>query len=146
FPVSWHVGVDGMSLALVILTTIVTLMAVLASKTIGETRSGLYYSMVMLLTASILGTFISLDLLQFFVFWELELAPMYFLIAIWGGPRRDYAAMKFLIYTFFGGIFMFGAILYLYLHLGQVGSGVQTFDMIKLADLAPALPRNMQAI
>ena len=95
-PVAYHVGIDGLSLCLVLLTTFVTLMAVLASDTV-TMRPKLYYSMVMLLTVSILGVFISLDLLQFFVFYELELVPMYFLIAIWGGPRRDYAAMKFLL-------------------------------------------------
>lgn len=144
FPVEYHVGVDGMSLSLVLLTTIVTLMALYASKKYGETRSRLYYSMVMLLTASILGTFVSLDLLQFFVFWELELAPMYFLIAIWGGPRRSYAAMKFLLYTFFGGIFMLAGILYLYFQLGFNGLGA-TFNMFDLQRLSPQLPGAVQA-
>jgi NADH-quinone oxidoreductase subunit M len=147
FPVDYHVGIDGMSLCLVLLTTFVTLMSVIASHNIGENRPRLYYSMVMLLTTSILGVFISLDLLQFFVFWELELAPMYFLIAIWGGPRRDYAAMKFLIYTFFGGIFMLAALLYTYFQLGQIGGGgAQTFDMVKLAEMAPQLVRNVQMV
>jgi NADH-quinone oxidoreductase subunit M len=150
FPVSWHVGIDGMSLALVLLTTIVTQMAIYASKETPTTkdtkewRPQLYYSMVMLLTASIMGTFVSLDLLQFFVFWELELAPMYFLIAIYGGPRKSYAAMKFLLYTFFGGIFMLAGLLYLYFQLGANGIG-PTFDMTQLATLAPALPRPIQA-
>ena len=97
--------------ALIVLTTFIVLMAVLASDTI-TTRPKLYYSFVMLLTLSLLGVFLSLDLLQFFVFYELELIPMYFLIAIWGGPRRNYAAMKFLLYTFLGGIFMLAAIIY----------------------------------
>lgn len=144
FPVEYFVGVDGMSLSLVLLTTIVTLMALYASTKYGETRSQLYYSMVMLLTASILGTFVSLDLLQFFVFWELELAPMYFLIAIWGGPRRSYAAMKFLLYTFFGGIFMLAGILYLYYQLGANGL-VPSFNMVELAQIAPHLPAAIQA-
>lgn len=144
FPVEYHVGVDGMSLSLVLLTTVVTLMALYASKKYGETRSQLFYSMVMLLTASILGTFVSLDLLQFFVFWELELAPMYFLIAIWGGARRSYAAMKFLLYTFFGGIFMLAGLLYLYFQLGTNGLGT-TFNIMELQKLAPLLPRQIQA-
>ena len=145
FPVAYHVGIDGMSLSLVLLTTIVTLMALYASKKYGEKRSQLYYSMVMLLTASILGTFVSLDVLQFFVFWELELAPMYFLIAIWGGENRSYAAMKFLLYTFFGGIFMLGGLLYLYFQLGA--AGIHTFDMIEIAKVAPAaLSRQVQAL
>lgn len=98
-PVEYHVGIDGISLSLAILTTFIVLMSVLASESI-TTRTKLYYSFLMLLTFSILGVFLSLDLLQFFVFYELELVPMYFLIAIWGGPNRNYAAMKFLLYTF----------------------------------------------
>lgn len=150
FPVTWHVGADGMSVSLVLLTAIVTVAALYASKftpitrETNEDRPQLYYSMVMLLTASILGTFVSLDLLQFFVFWELELAPMYFLIAIWGGARRSYAAMKFLLYTFFGGIFMLAGLLYLYFQLGANGIG-STFDIMQLQTLAPALPRPIQA-
>jgi NADH-quinone oxidoreductase subunit M len=144
-PVQWHVGIDGMSFALVLLTTIVTLMALYASSNIGQTRPRLYYSMVLLLTASILGTFVSLDLLQFFVFWELELAPMYFLIVIWGGPNRAYAAMKFLLYTFFGGIFMLAGLLYLYINLGTSGL-TQTFNMIDLPTIAPQLAVGVQTL
>ena len=144
-PVHYHVGVDGMSLSLVLLTTVVTLMAIYASKNVGQTRPRLYYSMLMLLTSAILGTFISLDLLQFFVFWELELAPMYFLIAIWGGPNRNYAAMKFLLYTFFGGIFMLAGLLYLYINMAS--SGLQpTFDMTVLSSVASQLPLAVQAL
>ena len=81
-PLQYHVGIDGFSLCLVLLTTFINLMAVLASDTI-KMRPKLYYSLLMLLNVSILGVFISLDLLQFFIFYELELVPMYFLIAIW---------------------------------------------------------------
>lgn len=146
FPVQYHVGIDGMSLCLVGLTAIVTLMAVLASKNVGVQRPKLYYSMVMLLTTAIVGVFVSLDLIQFFVLWELELVPMYLLIAIWGGPKRDYAAMKFLIYTFFGGIFMLAAILFLYYHLGMLMAGSQTFDMVRLAQLGKELSKPVQMI
>lgn len=146
--VEYHVGVDGMSLCLVLLTTIVTLMAIYASKNISANRPRLYYSMLMLLTASILGTFVSLDLLQFFVFWELELAPMYFLIAIWGGPNRNYAALKFLLYTFFGGMFMLAGLLYLFINLAP--NGLQpTFDMTGaegLATVARQLPFAVQSL
>lgn len=146
FPVDYHVGIDGMSLALVVLTAIVTLVSVIASKNIGETRPRLYYSLVMLLTTSLIGVFTSLDLLQFFVMYELELVPMYFLIAIWGGPRRDYAAMKFLIYTFFGGIFMLAGILFLYYQLGLANPTLATFDMEKLATQAPHLVPAVQSL
>ncbi len=143
-PVQYHVGVDGISLALVVLTTFIVLMAVLASETI-TTRPKLYYSFVMLLSLSILGVFVSLDLLQFFVFYELELVPMYFLIAIWGGPNRSYAAMKFLLYTFFGGVFMLGGIIYLYSQLIMLDPGA-SFDMIALARQCPYLPKLIQGI
>lgn len=146
FPIEYHVGVDGMSMCLVVMTTVVTLLAIIASDTIGNNRPRLYYSMIMLLTTSIMGVFISLDLLQFFVLWELELVPMYFLIAIWGGPRRDYAAMKFLIYTFFGGILMLAGLLYLYLQLGQMGLPYQTFDMEKLVTYCPQLTGAVQSL
>jgi proton-translocating NADH-quinone oxidoreductase chain M len=108
-------------------------------------RPKLYYSMVMLLTTSILGVFMSLDLLQFFIFYELELVPMYFLIAIWGGPRRDYAAMKFLIYTFLGGVLMLGSLLYVYMQVSQDNPGI-TFNMIDLATKCPALPKFVQGL
>lgn len=146
FPIDYHVGVDGMSMCLVVLTAVITLAALLASKSIGQHRPRLYYSMVMLLTASLIGVFVSLDLIQFFVLYELELVPMYLLIAIWGGPRRDYAAMKFLVYTFFGGVLMLGGILYTYLQLGQLNPDMQTFDMVKLATVAPHLAPAVQAL
>lgn len=145
-PVEYSVGVDGMSLCLVLLTSFVTLMSVLASTSIGDKRPKLYYSMIMLLTLSITGVFVSQDLLQFFVLYELELVPMYFLIAIWGGPNRDYAAMKFLLYTFFGGILMLGGLLYLYFQLGQAGIEPHTFNMVELAKQCPSLIKPIQSL
>ncbi len=146
FPVEYHVGADGMSLCLVVLTSFVMFMAVLASQHIGQTRPKLYYSMLMLLTLSIVGVFVSLDLLQFFIMYELELVPMYFLIAIWGGPNRDYAAMKFLLYTFFGGVLMLAGLLYLYFQQTVAGGAPATFDMIELAQRGSSLMKPAQAI
>jgi NADH-quinone oxidoreductase subunit M len=143
-PLQYHVGVDGMSLSLIVLTTVVTFFSVLASYSIGENRPNLYYSFVMLLTLSLLAVFISLDLLQFFVAFEFELVPMYFLIAIWGGPRRDYAAMKFLIYTFTGGVLMLFSLLYLYFQLSVDNPMSATFNMVTLAQRCPQLPVGMQ--
>lgn len=145
-PVQYHVGIDGMSLCLVVLTSFVVLMAVLASQRIGEKRPRLYYSMLMLLTLSIVGVFVSLDLLQFFILYELELVPMYFLIAIWGGPNRDYAAMKFLLYTFFGGVLMFGGLLYLYFQLHLSGIQPLSFDMVEIAKQSGTLMRPAQVL
>jgi len=143
-PLQYHVGLDGFSLCLVLLTTFVNLMAVLASDTI-KMRPKLYYSLLMLLNVSIIGVFISLDLLQFFIFYELELVPMYFLIAIWGGPRRDYAAMKFLIYTFLGGVLMLASLLYLFFQL-MADSSTTTFNMLELAQKCPLLPQYIQGL
>lgn len=142
FPVQYFVGVDGMSLSLVVLTGFVTLMAILASTSIGENRPRLYYAMLMLLTFSVLGVFMSLDLLQFFVMYELELVPMYFLIAIWGGPRRAYASLKFLIYTFFGGVLMLAGLVYMYTQMGTSA----TFDITTLGSLCPGLPKDVQIL
>jgi len=146
FPVQYFVGVDGMSLSLVVLTAFVTLMSVLASTSIGDNRPRLYYAMLMLLIFSVQGVFISLDLLQFFVLYELELVPMYFLIAIWGGPRRSYAALKFLIYTFFGGVLMLAGLVYMYTQLNQGAVNPGTFDMTQLAQMSQLLPKDVQVI
>lgn len=143
--VDYHIGIDGLSLSLVLLTTIVTLLAVLASYSI-EKRGKLYYSFIMLLTFSVIGVFVSCNLLQFFVLYELELVPMYFLIAIWGGPRRGYAAMKFLLYTFFGGVLMFAGLLYMYMQLMVMDPASATFDMSLLATYASKLPVNVQCL
>lgn len=142
-PIFYSVGVDGMSMSLVLLTTIVTVFALHASEWI-KIRFRLYYSLVMLLTLSILGVFVSQDLLQFFIAFELELIPMYFLIAIWGGPNRDYAAMKFLIYTFTGGILMLGGLLYLVFSLQAYS--MPSLDMVAIARSAPVLPKNVQTL
>jgi NADH-quinone oxidoreductase subunit M len=146
FPVQFHTGIDGFSLSLVVMTAIVGLFSIYASKKIGESRSKLYYSFVMLLLFSILGVFVSLDLLMFFVLYEFELVPMYFLIAIWGGPRRDYAAMKFLLYTFFGGVLMLAGLLYAYFQLSAESPQLATFDIAILSDRCPLLPLEVQAL
>lgn len=145
FQVNYHIGVDGLSMAMVLLTTIITLMSVYASYTI-KMRAKLYYVMVMLLTFSLLGVFLSQDLLQFFLLYEFELVPMYFLIAIWGGPKRGYAAMKFLIYTFFGGVLMLAGLLYTYSQLAALDPASATFNMSMLSASAHALPVPAQSI
>lgn len=144
-PINFHIGVDGLSMSLVLLTTFITLMAVYASYSIQQ-RVKLYYANVMLLTFSLLGVFLSQDLLQFFVMYEFELVPMYFLIAIWGGPRRGYAAMKFLLYTFFGGVLMLAGILYMYTQLMAMDPAAATFNMTMLSSATNALPMTAQVI
>src|SRR4029077_16200689 len=96
-----------------------------------------FFALVLLLTTGMAGTFVALDLVLFFVFWELVLVPMYFLIAVWGSPgRREYAAIKFFLYTLFGSIFMLLGFIALYLH-SNVG-GHHTFDIIELSKLGAA--------
>ena len=109
----YHIGIDGLGLLLVMLTTLLGFVAILSSWNVTE-RLKEYYAFFLLLQSAMLGVFVSLDFLLFFVFWETSLIPMYFIIAIWGGPRRVYAAMKFVIYTLVGSVLMLLGILTLY--------------------------------
>ncbi|HEY86561.1 MAG TPA: NADH-quinone oxidoreductase subunit M, partial [Dehalococcoidia bacterium] len=116
---NYHLGVDGLSLPLVILTAFLGFMVVLISwKT--ELRVREYFAWLLLLETSILGVFCSLDLLLFFIFWEIEVIPMYFLISIWGSGRKEYSAIKYVIYTLFGSAFMLAGILSLYFTTGSL--------------------------
>ncbi len=110
---NYHVGVDGLSLPLVVLTSFLGLVVVLLSwKTHDRVRE--YFAWLLLLETSILGVFCSLDLLLFFIFWEIEVIPMYFLISIWGTGRKEYSAIKYVLYTLFGSALMLAGILSLY--------------------------------
>ena len=120
--IHYHLGVDGISLFLVLLTTFLTPISILCSwESIHENVKGFFVSLLVIETAMI-GVFLSLDLFLFFVFWELTLIPMYFMIGMWGHGRRIYAAIKFILYTMFGSILMLVAILWLYSKSG-------TFDL-----------------
>ena len=139
----FHVGLDGISLPLFLLTFLVSFLCVIYTfqwmPEPGNQRA--FYSLILLLTTGMAGTFVALDLVLFFVFWELVLVPMYFLIAVWGSPgRREYAAIKFFLYTLFGSIFMLLGFIALYLRSDiQPGAGVvHTFDILKLAELGQA--------
>jgi NADH-quinone oxidoreductase subunit M len=111
---TYHIGIDGFGLLLVMLTTLVGFIAILSSWNAVNHRLKEYYAWFLVLQTGMLGVFMALDLLLFFVFWEIVLVPMYFIIAIWGGPRRSYAAIKFVIYTLIGSVLMFLGILTLY--------------------------------
>jgi len=120
---SFSLGIDGYSLLLVALTGLIGFIAVLSSWNAVEHRLKEYYANFLILQASMLGVFMARDFLLFFVFWELGLVPMYFIIAVWGGPRRVYSAFKFIVYTFIGSVLMFLGILTLYsAHHAQFGS------------------------
>jgi NADH-quinone oxidoreductase subunit M len=128
---TYHIGIDGLGLLLVMLTTLVGFIAILSSWNAIHDRLKEYYCFFLLLQTAMLGVFMALDFLLFFIFWETVLVPMYFIIAIWGGPRRGYAAIKFIIYTLIGSVLMFLGILTLYFqHYMQFQ--VYSFDIADL--------------
>jgi len=112
--------VDGISLFMVLLTTFLMPLSILGSWSYITKREGGFYSLLLLLTTGMIGVFVALDLFLFYVMWEVMLIPMYFIIGIWGGENRLYAAIKFFIYTFLGSLLMLVAIVVLYLHAGRV--------------------------
>ena len=121
----YHLGVDGLNLPLVLLTTLLGFIAVLISFKITD-RPKQYFIWLLMLETSILGVFCSLDLLLFFIFWEIEVIPMYFLISIWGSGRRDYSATKYVLYTLFGSALMLAGVLGVYFATGS-------FDIMTLS-------------
>jgi NADH-quinone oxidoreductase subunit M len=149
FNIQYYLGVDGISLSLIVLTGFVAVLSCLASWNIDKQVKG-YYALYLLLCTSMIGVFISLDLFLFYVFFEVMLLPMYFLIAIWGGPRREYAAIKFLLYTLFGSVFILVAILILFFWQSSVtvpGFKGHSFDIVQLTAIASETsyyPRSIQ--
>ena len=129
--ISYHFGVDGISLFLVLLTTLLSPIAILSSWTAITDKVKEYMIFMLLLEMSMVGVFVSLDLFLFFVFWEATLIPMYFLIGGWGGARRVYAAVKFFLYTFAGSALMLIAIMVLYF-MNARATGQPTFDLLQL--------------
>ena len=115
----YHLGVDGLSMPFLLLTTFLGFLAVLISWKVHD-RSREFFAWLLLLETSIIGVFVSLDLLLFFVMWEIEVIPMYFLISIWGSGRKQYSATKYVIYTLFGSAFMLAGILSLYFTTGSL--------------------------
>src|SRR5688500_5645573 len=115
FNIQYYLGVDGLSITLVLLTTLVTFLATFASFGIDKQVKG-YFILYQILHMGMMGVFVSLDFFLFYVFWEVMLLPMYFLIGIWGGPRRQYAAIEFFLYTLAGSVFMLLAFIWFYLY------------------------------
>ncbi len=136
--VNFHMGLDGLSMPLIFLTTLLTTLSLIYSTFI-DTRPKEYFWMFLLLETGMLGVFTALDFVLFFVFWEVSLVPMYFLIGIWGGPRREYAAIKFFIYTMVGSMAMLLSILALYFspEVMNFTGGHRTFDMLIIAQALP---------
>lgn len=140
FNIQYYLGVDGISVMLVLLSTILFTSAIIVSWNI-EQHLKAYMSLFLILETGVLGTFMALDLFLFFVFWELTLLPMYFLIGIWGGPRKEYAAIKFFLYTMFGSVLMLLGIIAVYYNVSP-----RTFSMIELMDSAPQLSLGFQKV
>lgn len=136
--IQYYVGIDGLSLPILVLSTLLCFLAVIGSWKI-DVKPRFYFAMLLLLEVGMNGVFCALDFVLFYVFWEIVLVPMYFIIAQWGGARREYAAIKFFLYTFFGSVFMLVGIIAVYLNTG-------TFDMIALqgADLGKFVPFGFQ--
>jgi NADH-quinone oxidoreductase subunit M len=132
FGIEYLLGIDGISLFLVLLTTLLMPIALLASWPIKD-KAKEYLISMLLLEIGMLGAFIALDLVLFYVFWEVMLVPMYFLIGVWGGPRRIYAAVKFVIFTMAGSLLMLVAIIYLATRYAQENQAV-TFNLLRLYD------------
>lgn len=142
YGISYYVGIDGISLLLVLLTTFLTPICVLACWQDIQEKVKEFMICLLFLATGMIGVFVALDLFLFYIFWEVMLIPMYLLIGVWGAPaRRIYAAVKFFLFTMFGSLLMLVAILVLYFYHHQV-TGVYTFDLLKIYGLQ--IPFRMQ--
>ncbi len=138
FKAEYFVGVDGLNILLICLSVVIMLITVVASWSITRNIKG-YYILLLILNAAIIGTFTALDFLLFYIFFEFMLMPMFFLIGIWGGPRREYASIKFFLYTLLGSIFILIALIGLYLSVSAPeapGQIVHTFNLLYMTDPA----------
>jgi NADH-quinone oxidoreductase subunit M len=161
FDIEYFLGADGISMALVLLTTVICFLSMIASWGITKYVRG-YCMLFLILETGILGTFLSLDFFLFYIFWEIMLLPMYFLIGVWGGPRREYAAIKFFLYTLFGSVCILIALIAFYFTdvrdfvnqdsqkakaRAQLSErrdeGVHTFDLILLQEVGKAAARKI---
>ncbi len=138
FRINYFLAVDGLSLPLIWLTALLTVICLIYSWTI-EKLPRAYYALFLVLETGLIGVFAALDLFLFYVFWEVVLLPMYFLIGIWGGPRRIYASIKFFIYTLVGSVLMLIAFLYMYWAFEP-----HTFNLLALTAAVPGLPMHVQ--
>ena len=146
YTLQWHVGVDGISLPLLVLTTVLTTLALVSSWTPIDGRQSQFYGLMLVMEAALIGVFTALDFFLWFVFWEGVLIPMYLLIGVWGGPRRKYAAVKFLIYTNLASLVMFLGLFALVFGLGdslttlgipEIAQGVRGGDVGTFAGIPP---------
>ena len=141
FNIWYYLGVDGLSIPMVILTGLLFFIGVFVSWNIKKAVKG-YFALFLLLNTGVMGVFLSLDFFLFYIFWEVMLLPMYFLIGMWGGPQREYAAIKFFLYTLFGSVFMLLAMLALYFYT----PGENSFNLIYLITQAPQIDASLWGI
>ncbi|TFB08619.1 NADH-quinone oxidoreductase subunit M, partial [Candidatus Marinimicrobia bacterium MT.SAG.3] len=128
FNIEYFMGIDGLSAPMVLLTALLSFICIFASWNIEKAVKG-YFALFLLLDAGMMGVFVSIDFFLFYIFWEVVLLPMYFLIGIWGGPRREYASIKFFLYTLFGSVLILLAMLALYFY-----NDPHTFNMLTLME------------
>lgn len=143
--IHYNLGIDGISLLLVLLTTFLTPIVLLSTWTAVEKRVKEFMFALLALETAMIGTFLAMDLFLFYVFWELMLIPMFLIIGVWGGERRIYATIKFFIYTMVGSVLMLAAILYLvWFSYRATGGEVLTFDLLTLYNSSPGLALTVQ--
>ena len=131
YQVQWFTGLDGISLPLVVLTAFLTTLAIVSAWTPIDSRQSQFYGLMLFMEANLLGMFTALDFFMWFVFWEATLLPMYFLIGVWGGPRRKYAAIKFFVYTNVASLLMFVG--FIALTFGGLGDSIDTLSLPAVA-------------
>ena len=142
FNIEYFMGIDGLSVPMVLLTALLSFLCVIASWNIEKAVKG-YFALFLLLEAGMMGVFCALDFFLFYVFWEVMLLPMYFLIGIWGGPRREYAAIKFFLYTLAGSVLMLLAMIAFYLNVQR--SGHRRPHLQHAAHVRPGQPQRLAA-
>jgi len=120
FDVNYHLGVDGISMPLILLTSFITILVVVAGWEVIQYKPSQYMAAFLIMEGVMIGVFAALDAMLFYVFWEAMLIPMFIIIGVWGGPRRVYATIKFFLYTFFGSVFMLVALIYMYFKSGSM--------------------------
>jgi NADH-quinone oxidoreductase subunit M len=133
FNIDYHIGIDGLSVSMVLLTALISVICIPASWSIDKGVKG-YFALFLLLETGMQGVFVSLDFFLFYVFWEVMLLPMYFLVGIWGGPRKEYAAIKFFLYTLAGSVLLLLAMLAMYFNTTDPATGQNTFNMLAMMD------------
>ena len=136
FNIEYYLGVDGISMPLIILTTFITIFVVIAGWEVIQYKPAMYMATFLIMEGVMVGVFASLDAMLFYVFWEAMLIPMFLIIGVWGGPNRVYATIKFFLYTFFGSVFMLVALIYMYFKSGSM-------EILAFHDLKLGLPEQI---